>query len=63
MPNDRFDEFALQGKLADEASGALPFRVVQTCEKGQTDWKGEEGSAEPAPVLEVTAPTEVRHHH
>lgn len=53
LPNDFFDEFALQGKLDEQASGALPFRTVQTCEKGEVDWRGVPGSATPAPVLQV----------
>lgn len=53
LPSDFFDEFSLQGKLDEQAEGPLPFRTVQTCEKGEADWNGAAGSAAPAPVLQV----------
>jgi len=53
LPSDFFDEFALQGKLSEQAGGALTFRTVQTCDKGEVDWNGAPGSASPAPVLQV----------
>src|SRR5262249_36197563 len=51
LPNDQFDEFALIGRVADDARGAMSFRVLQTCEKGELDWKGAPGDAAPAAVL------------
>lgn len=53
VPNDQFDEFALQGRIDEKAPRQLAFRVVQTCEKGSTDWKDVPAGQEPAPVLEV----------
>jgi uncharacterized protein YcnI len=63
LPNDHFDEFALQGRLAANARGSLIFRVVQTCERGESDWNGAPGSATPAPRLEVQPPAAGGHHH
>ncbi len=57
LPSDFFDEFALQGKLGEQASGPLPFRTVQTCDKVEVDWSGAPGSATPAPVLQVVPAT------
>lgn len=63
LANDQFDEFAVSGKLADDAAGALPFRVVQTCDKGSADWSGAPDSAEPAPLLKVTPAAAGGHAH
>ena len=37
LPDAYFDEFVLRGNLPAEA-GAMWFKVLQTCEKGSTDW-------------------------
>lgn len=37
LPDAYFDEFVLRGNLPGEA-GAMWFKVLQTCEKGGTDW-------------------------
>jgi uncharacterized protein YcnI len=64
VPNDQFDEFALLGKVADGASRQLAFRVLQACEKGETDWRGGLDTKEPAPVLKVIpAQSGTRHSH
>jgi uncharacterized protein YcnI len=63
LPNDQFDEFALIGRVAGDARGAMSFRVLQACEKGELDWKGAPGDAAPAAVLNVMpASAEQRHH-
>jgi periplasmic copper chaperone A len=53
LPNDQFDEFTLLGQLSKSASGSMPFRVLQSCEKGETDWSGPPNSKTPAPILKV----------
>jgi periplasmic copper chaperone A len=60
LQSDVFDDFALMGKVADGATGSLAFRTVQTCEKGETDWKGGLDSKEPAPVLQIAPGTRGR---
>ena len=64
LPNDQFDDFVLMGKVADGATGSLAFRTVQTCEKGEADWKGSVDSKAPAPVLKIApvAPRGSAHH-
>jgi periplasmic copper chaperone A len=54
LPNDQFDEFTLLGQLSQSASGSMRFRVLQSCEKGETDWSGPPSSRTPAPILKVT---------
>ncbi|HEX5128082.1 MAG TPA: copper chaperone PCu(A)C, partial [Rhodocyclaceae bacterium] len=58
LPSTQHDEFIAQMTLP-ETTGKLYFRVLQICEKGQSDW-AEIAAADaaapktPAPVLEVT---------
>ncbi len=56
------DAFALSVKLPDTAGKTLYFPALQSCEKGQTDWKEipadgqpEDSVKSPAPALTVTA--------
>ena len=53
IPHDQFDEFALHGQVSQAASGPMSFRVLQSCDEGQTDWSGAAGSRTPAPVLMI----------
>lgn len=53
LANDAFDEFSVFGKLGERIVGALPFRVVQTCEQGELDWNGAPGTNSPSPILDV----------
>lgn len=64
LPNDFFDEFALQGKLGSDVTGPLAFKTLQSCEQGEAAWTGEPGSSLPAPLLQVTpAPAAAGTHH
>jgi uncharacterized protein YcnI len=63
LQSDWFDDFALMGKVADGATGSLAFRTVQTCEKGEIDWKGDVDSKEPAPLLHIAPGARGRRAH
>ncbi|RZU02493.1 YcnI family protein [Rivibacter subsaxonicus] len=52
LANAHFDEFVIQGKLAD-GNAPLRFEVLQICEQGRTEWNGTAGSESPAPVLKI----------
>ena len=54
LADDQFDDFNLLGQISQSASGSLPFRVLQSCEGGATDWSGPPGSKTPAPILKLT---------
>ncbi len=60
LPDDQFDDFAVLMKLPSEA-GALTFPVIQTCEKGESQWieiadprRPDEKLTHPAPVVRLT---------
>lgn len=62
-----YDEFVMLTRLPD-APGTLYFKIVQTCEQGETRWveipaegKTMRDYKSPAAVLEITPPAE--HHH
>jgi len=68
LPDAFFDEFVLRGKLPGNP-GSLWFKVLQTCEKGSTDWSeipasgsSTQGLKSPAILLELN-PAEIAHHH
>ena len=69
LPDDQFDEFALMGRLPDQA-GPMWVKILQTCENGQTDWSeipssgtSTRGLKSPAALLDVQpAPTHEHHH-
>ena len=59
LPDDQFDDFALLMKLPPQA-GALVFPVIQSCEKGESQWteiadpeRPGEKLTRPAPVLRL----------
>lgn len=64
LPDDNYDEFVFQGRLAKElTAGALALPIMQECAKGSTAWTeiaapGADPHAlkHPAPVLLVQAP-------
>jgi uncharacterized protein YcnI len=60
LPDDQFDDFAVLMKLPAQA-GALTFPVIQTCEKGESQWieiadpeRPDEKLTHPAPVVRLT---------
>lgn len=60
LPDDQFDDFALLMKLPAQA-GVLTFPVVQTCEKGESQWieiadpeRPDEKLTHPAPTVRLT---------
>ncbi len=64
LPDDFYDTFNIQGKIADVEPGtALPFKVKQLCgDKGTANWdqiavKGQDPHSldNPAPVIRITA--------
>jgi periplasmic copper chaperone A len=64
LADEHFDEFVMQMQLP-ETTGPIWFKVLQQCEKGQTDWaeipaKGTatKGIKAPAALLELFAPTD-----
>lgn len=68
LADEHYDEFIVQMQLP-ESPGALWFKVLQRCEKGETDWAeipaqglSTRGLKSPAALLEVTpnAPTATR---
>ena len=59
LPDDQYDEFVLRGSLPPTA-GAMWFKVLQTCQKGSTDWAevpasgtSTKGMKAPAALLEI----------
>ena len=63
LPDDFFDEFALQMQLP-ETPGPIWFKVLQQCEKGANNWSmvpatgtSTRGLKAPASLLELTSPT------
>lgn len=56
LPDNQFDDFSLLVQLPEQA-GTLPFRVLQECAQGQSDWSEEARAGHrprfPAPVLEI----------
>lgn len=62
LQDANFGEFMLRGKLP-ETAGPLWFKVLQTCEKGSSDWSempaagaSPRGLKSPAVLLDVTRP-------
>ena len=60
LPDDQFDDFAVLMKLPSQA-GSLTFPVIQTCEKGESQWieiadpeRPDEKLTHPAPVVRLT---------
>jgi uncharacterized protein YcnI len=60
LPDDQFDDFALLMKLPAEPS-TLVFPVIQTCEKGESQWteipdpeRPDEKLTRPAPTVRLT---------
>lgn len=60
LPDDQFDDFPLLMKLPADA-GPLAFPVIQTCEKGESQWteiadpeRPDEKLTHPAPVVRLT---------
>ena len=60
LPDDQFDDFAVLMKLPAQA-GSLTFPVIQTCEKGESQWieipdpeRPDEKLTHPAPVVRLT---------
>lgn len=60
LPDDQFEDFAVLMKLPAQA-GSLTFPVVQTCEKGESQWievadpeRPDEKLTHPAPVVRLT---------
>lgn len=63
LPGDQFDDFAVLMKLPAQA-GDLVFPVIQTCEKGESQWteiadpqRPGEALTRPAPVVRLTPAT------
>ena len=63
LPDDQFDDFPVLMKLPAQ-TGALTFPVVQTCEKGESQWteipdpqRPDEKLTRPAPVVRLTPAT------
>ncbi|MGD9868221.1 MAG: YcnI family protein [Hyphomicrobiales bacterium] len=61
LPDEYFDEFAVQLKLPDAAPGTvIYFPIVQTCQSGERRWvqvpgPGKDHLHDPAPALTLTA--------
>lgn len=60
LPDDQFDDFAVLMKLPAQA-GSLTFPVIQTCEKGESQWteladpeRPDEKLTHPAPTVRLT---------
>ena len=65
LPDDQFEDFAVLMKLPalaeKEGASALTFPVIQTCEKGESQWieiadpqRPDEKLTHPAPVVRLT---------
>jgi periplasmic copper chaperone A len=64
LADEHFDEFVMQMQLP-ETPGPVWFKVLQQCEKGQTDWAelpaqgtSTQGMKHPAALLNVIAPAD-----
>ncbi len=61
LPDDQFDDFALLMKLpaqtGEEGAAALVFPVIQTCEKGESQWTEIPDPKRPGEKLTRPAPT------
>jgi len=60
LPDDQFDDFPLLMKLPSQA-GTLVFPVIQTCEKGESQWteirdpqRPDDKLTRPAPTIRLT---------
>ncbi len=70
LPNEHFDEFALQMKLPDAADdGVLIFPVIQDCAQGTRAWvevpkpgQSRRDLTSPAPTLTLTANPQAHKH-
>ena len=69
LPDAHYDEFVLRGGLP-AAAGPMWFKVLQTCEKGRTDWSeipasgtSDKGLKNPAALLEIIPSEHVGHAH
>jgi uncharacterized protein YcnI len=69
LPDAYYDEFVLRGALPAQA-GAMWFKVLQTCEKGRTDWaeipasgSATQGLKTPAALLDIIPSEPVGHAH
>ena len=69
LPDDQYDEFVLRGSLPPTA-GAMWFKVLQTCQKGSTDWAevpasgtSTKGLKAPAALLEIIPSGQAGHSH
>ncbi len=69
LPDAYYDEFVLRGGLPATA-GAMWFKVLQTCEKGRTDWSETPAAGQsandlklPAALLEIIPSEHVGHAH
>jgi uncharacterized protein YcnI len=56
LPDDQFDDFALLMKLPAQA-GTLVFPVIQSCEKGESQWTEIPDPERPGEKLTRPAPT------
>lgn len=56
LPDDQFDDFALLMKLPAQP-GALVFPVIQSCEKGESQWTEIPDPERPGEKLTRPAPT------
>ena len=56
LPDDQFDDFALLMKLPPQA-GSLVFPVIQSCEKGESQWTEIPDPERPDEKLTRPAPT------
>lgn len=56
LPDDQFDDFPLLMKLPSQA-GSLVFPVIQTCEKGESQWTEIPDPERPGEKLTRPAPT------
>jgi periplasmic copper chaperone A len=69
LPEAYYDEFVLRGGLP-KTDGAMWFKVLQTCEKGNNDWSqipaagvDTKGLKSPAALLEIIPSGSVAHQH
>jgi periplasmic copper chaperone A len=69
LPDAHYDEFVFRGGLPAQA-GALWFKVIQSCEKGRTDWTEipvsgtqTKGLESPAALLNVVEAAPAAHQH
>ena len=69
LPDDQYDEFVLRGRTPAQP-GPLWFKVLQQCDKGQSDWAevpatgtALRGLKTPALLLDVAAGDSAGHSH